>query len=137
MFLYFKLLCIISGAIIVPLIVNYWIIIILVPVSLIFVFFRNYFIKTGRQLKRLENVSRSPIFVHTNSTIEGISTIRSFGKEEILCKEFEMHNNMNTRTFFDSICCQRWFGLRLDFLCALFTIAILFFCIFMKGSSIH
>lgn len=150
-------MCLITGAIIIPLIINYWIIVILLPISFIFLSFRNYFIESGRQLKRLENVARSPIFVHTNNTIEGIlfkfeqslifmihsfkvnkliigiTTIRSFGRQEILCQEFEMFNNNHTRTFYDSVCCSRWFGLRLDFLCAIFTILILFFCIFMKG----
>ncbi len=126
------MLCLIAGAIIVPLVVNYWIIVLLIPVSFIFIFFRNYFIKSGRQLKRLENVHRSPIFVHTNNTIEGIHTIRSSGLENILCDEFFQFNNNHTRTYFDSLSCQRWFGLRLDFLCSIFTIAILFFCIFLK-----
>ena len=47
---------IIAGAIIVPIIINYWIIIALVPIGIVFMFIRNYFIASGRELKRLENI---------------------------------------------------------------------------------
>ena len=123
---------IVSGALIVPLIINYLIIILLIPVVIIFILIRNYFIKSGRELKRLENIARSPILVHANSTVEGISTIRCSSKEEILCYEFEKHCDMHTRAYHSFYVTQRWFGLRLDFLCSCFTVGALFFCIFMR-----
>lgn len=76
---------------------------------------------------------RSPIFVHTNSSIEGIVTIRADHKEEILKKEFEMLYNNHTRAYFGFLTAHRWFGMRLDFMCALYTIFTLFGCIFLKG----
>ena len=53
---------IIAGAIIVPIIINYWIIIALVPIGIVFMFIRNYFIASGRELKRLENIGMILLF---------------------------------------------------------------------------
>ncbi len=123
---------IVSGAIVVPIIINYYIIIPLIPVIGIFMYIRGYFIVSGRMLKRLENIARSPILIHANSTVEGIATIRCSSKEDILCREFEKHNDGHTRAYHSFYISQRWFGLRLDFLCSLFTVFVLFFCIYMK-----
>ncbi len=123
---------IVGGALIVPIIINYYILIPLVPIVGLFMYIRSYFIVSGRELKRLENIARSPILVHANSTVEGIATIRCSSKEEILCREFEKHNDDHTRAYHAFYISQRWFGLRLDFLCSLFTIFVLFYCIYMK-----
>ena len=47
---------IVSGALIVPFIINYLIIIPFIPVSIVFLYIRNYFVKSGQQIKRLENI---------------------------------------------------------------------------------
>ena len=72
------------------------------------------------------------MFVHTNSTIEGIATIRASGQESILCREFETHNDNHTRAFFGFLGAHRWFGLRLDCLCSVYAITTLFCYIFFK-----
>lgn len=131
-FEFLHLVMIVSGSLFVPLIINYLIIIPLIPVAFVFVMIRNYFIATGRELKRLENIARSPILVHANSTVEGISTIRCSGKEDIISKEFEYHNDNHSRAYFAFYVTQRWFGLRLDILCSLFIICVLLFSIFIK-----
>ena len=66
----------------------------LVPVSglfLIFVFIRRYYLKTSKNIKRLEGITKSPAFVHLAATINGLSTIRAFGAQEVLIKEFDQH----------------------------------------------
>lgn len=126
---------VILGALVVPISVNPWMVLPLIPLGILFYVIQNYFVTTGRELKRLDNIGRSPIFVHTNSTIEGISTIRSGRKGELLTSEFDSHNDYHTRAYFGFFAVHRWFGLRLDFLCSVYTILTLFACIFLKGTS--
>lgn len=125
---------VILGALVVPVSVNPWMILPLIPLGVVFYFIQNYFVSTARELKRLDNIGRSPIFVHTNTTIEGISTIRAANKTQILTNEFNAHYDYHTRAYFGFFVVHRWFGLRLDFLCSFYTIVTLFACIFLKDN---
>ena len=50
--------------------------VVIVPVSIAFYFVQSVYVSTSRQLKRLESVSRSPIYSHFGETLSGTSTIR-------------------------------------------------------------
>ena len=73
-----QVLMIILGALAVPIVVKWQMAFPLVPLLIIFYMIKEYFVPSARELKRLDNIARSPVFVHTNNTIEGmnISDIR-------------------------------------------------------------
>ncbi|RNA19404.1 multidrug resistance-associated 4, partial [Brachionus plicatilis] len=123
---------VILGGLVVPISVNPWLILPLVPLGFVFFLIKNYFISTARELKRLDNIGRSPLFVYANTTIEGISTIRVANKEKILAQEFNVLTDYHTRACFAFFVVNRWFGLRLDFLCSLYTIITLFGSLLLK-----
>lgn len=77
--------------------------------------------------------ARSSIFVHTNNSIEGLSTIRTARVGPIVNKEFGFHYNNHTRAYFTFVTVHRWFGMRLDLLCSFYTIITLFTCILLKS----
>ncbi|RNA03236.1 multidrug resistance-associated 4-like, partial [Brachionus plicatilis] len=129
-----QILMVIVGALVVPISVNPWMLLPLIPLGLAFYVIQKYFVSTARELKRLDNIGRSPIFVHTNTSIEGISTIRAASKGQLLTSEFYSHYDYHTRAYFGFFVVHRWFGLRLDFLCSLYTIMTLFACIFLRDN---
>ncbi|CAI2361540.1 unnamed protein product [Moneuplotes crassus] len=75
----------------------------------------NYYMKTYRELKRLESVTHSPILNNLSETLSGLSTIRNFMKEE----DFVEHNkkiiDTNINTEFWQAAVQRWLTVRLHF----------------------
>jgi len=58
-----------------------WFLVALVVLVLVFVFFSRIFRCALRDLKRIENVSRSPIYSHVAATINGLHTVHAFNKE--------------------------------------------------------
>ncbi|XP_063239626.1 probable multidrug resistance-associated protein lethal(2)03659 [Bacillus rossius redtenbacheri] len=112
--------------------VNYWI---LVPTALIVVVFyllRIVYVRTSRSVKRLEGITRSPVFSHLNASIQGLTTIRAFKAEKMLQDEFDRHQDLHSTAFYLFIASNRGFGLWLDIVC-LFYIACVTFSFLVFG----
>ena len=78
---------VLSGALI-PAFANPWLLLVLFPILLTFGLFTRYYLKTSRELKRLESICRSPVFSHFSETMAGLDTIRTSGMEEEFMEEF-------------------------------------------------
>ncbi|CAG09356.1 unnamed protein product, partial [Tetraodon nigroviridis] len=63
--------------------------VIILPLALVYYFVQRFYIATSRQLRRLDSVSRSPIYSHFGETVSGLSVIRAYGHQE----RFLQHNS--------------------------------------------
>uniref|UniRef100_A0A4W6DQD3 Cystic fibrosis transmembrane conductance regulator n=1 Tax=Lates calcarifer TaxID=8187 RepID=A0A4W6DQD3_LATCA len=91
-----------------------WILIPVLPLLLIFLYLRRYFLQTSRDIKRLESTTRSPVFSHLSSSLQGLWTIRAFGAEERFQKAFDAHQDLHSAAWFLFLTTSRWFAVRLD-----------------------
>lgn len=83
-------------------------------------YFVGYFYLTGsRELKRLESISRSPIYQHFSETLVGVTTIRAFGDESRFMRENLQKIDENNRPFFYLWVANRWLSFRIDMIGAL------------------
>uniref|UniRef100_A0A8L2UKX0 ATP binding cassette subfamily C member 4 n=1 Tax=Rattus norvegicus TaxID=10116 RepID=A0A8L2UKX0_RAT len=103
-----------------------WILIPLVPLSIIFVVLRRYFLETSRDVKRLESTTRSPVFSHLSSSLQGLWTIRAYKAEERCQELFDAHQDLHSEAWFLFLTTSRWFAVRLDAICAVFVIVVAF-----------
>ncbi|XP_069668827.1 probable multidrug resistance-associated protein lethal(2)03659 isoform X2 [Periplaneta americana] len=118
------------GVVIVVAIVNFWLILPSVVMFGIFYILGRYYVSTSRNVKRLEGITRSPVFSHLSATLQGLTTIRAFRAEALLSKEFDNHQDLHSSAWFMFIASSRAFALWLDSLCtiyiALVTLSFLF-----------
>ncbi|OAD76740.1 hypothetical protein PHYBLDRAFT_185838 [Phycomyces blakesleeanus NRRL 1555(-)] len=75
-----------------------------------------YYLNTSRDLKRLNSVSRSPIYVQLNETVNGVATIRAFGAQERFVIDNLEKIDANNRPFLWMWATNRWLHCRVDFL---------------------
>uniref|UniRef100_A0A5F9DL08 ATP binding cassette subfamily C member 4 (PEL blood group) n=1 Tax=Oryctolagus cuniculus TaxID=9986 RepID=A0A5F9DL08_RABIT len=103
-----------------------WILIPLVPLGIVFIVLRRYFLETSRDVKRLESTTRSPVFSHLSSSLQGLWTIRSYRAEERFQELFDAHQDLHSEAWFLFLTTSRWFAVRLDAICAIFVIVVAF-----------
>ena len=92
-----------------------WFTLVLPPILLFYLGKRKYFTKTYRELKRLDSVSRSPIYALFGETLEGVAVIRAFGAQSSLLKRIVTLLNSNQTAFFLTFTAQCWLAVRLEF----------------------
>ena len=69
---------------------------------------------TSRQLKRLESVSRSPIYSHFGETLNGASTIRAFELQNKFILLSDAKVDGNQVCYYPAIIANRWLPVRLE-----------------------
>ncbi|XP_043965411.1 ATP-binding cassette sub-family C member 4-like isoform X2 [Gambusia affinis] len=103
-----------------------------VPLLLFFLYLRRYYLHTSRDVKRLESTTRSPVFSHLSSSLQGLWTIRALGAEERLRKTFDCYQDRHSEAWFLFLMTSRWFALRLDSICSVFITFTAFGCILFR-----
>ncbi|KAL1501387.1 hypothetical protein ABEB36_006715 [Hypothenemus hampei] len=86
----------------------------------------HVYLKSSKNIKRLEGLMRSPVFTHLNATLNGLTTIRAFGAEDILRDEFDKYQDGHTSTSFMFTAASSAFGLYMDLLCFVFITLVTF-----------
>ncbi|KAL7286833.1 hypothetical protein TKK_0018975 [Trichogramma kaykai] len=87
---------------------------VILPIGLIYYFIQRFYVATSRQLKRLESVSRSPIYSHFGESVTGAQTIRAYGVQDRFIKESESRVDFNQVCYYPSIIANRWLAIRLE-----------------------
>lgn len=72
------------------------------------------YILVSREMKRLESISRSPVLIHFSETYLGLSTIRSFAKQEKFMYELFRRVDDSNRTHLFLWVSNRWLNIRMS-----------------------
>ncbi|XP_062546105.1 multidrug resistance-associated protein 1 isoform X8 [Armigeres subalbatus] len=87
---------------------------VIVPIGILYYAVQRFYVATSRQLKRLESVSRSPIYSHFGESIQGAQTIRAYSVQDRFIDESESRVDFNQVCYFPSIIANRWLAVRLE-----------------------
>ncbi|KAF9361016.1 Multidrug resistance-associated protein 1 [Mortierella sp. AD094] len=89
------------------------------PLGLVFIMIQSYYVKTSGQLKRLQSISRSPLYQHFSESLAGVSTIRC---QSGLVGQFIIENEKRSDSVVQStnlfLLTNRWLTIRIQTLCA-------------------
>ncbi|XP_009988302.1 PREDICTED: canalicular multispecific organic anion transporter 2 [Tauraco erythrolophus] len=89
--------------------------VVIVPLAILYFFVQRFYVATSRQLKRLESVSRSPIYSHFSETVSGASVIRAYRREKSFIDISDLKTDENQKSYYPSIVSNRWLGIRVEF----------------------
>ncbi|XP_050432447.1 multidrug resistance-associated protein 1 isoform X1 [Adelges cooleyi] len=84
------------------------------PIGIVYYFIQRFYVATSRQLKRLESVSRSPIYSHFSETVTGAPSIRAYGMESKFILQSEQKVDFNQTCYYPSTVANRWLAVRLE-----------------------
>lgn len=80
--LYFVSAVILSAA------TNVWLFIVCTPLTAVFLYLAKYYLKSSREIRRLEAVTCSPVYSLITDTMAGLEVIRSSKMEDTFLKKF-------------------------------------------------
>jgi ATP-binding cassette, subfamily C (CFTR/MRP), member 1 len=75
---------------------------------------RRYYLASSRELKRLDAVSRSPIYAWFSESLAGLSTIRAFNQQLVFIAKNENYLDRNQMCYLPSTSVNRWLAVRLE-----------------------
>ena len=90
--------------------------VLLLPLAYMYLYYQQYYLRTSRELKRLDSVSKSPIFAQFQETLDGIATIRAYDATERFNYNNRCYLDANNRAYFPSISANRWLAVRLEYI---------------------
>ncbi|XP_041517852.1 ATP-binding cassette sub-family C member 2 [Microtus oregoni] len=88
--------------------------VVIIPLGIIYVSVQVFYVATSRQLKRLDSVTRSPIYSHFSETVSGLPVIRAFQHQQRFLTNSEKLVDINQKCVFSWITSNRWLAIRLE-----------------------
>ncbi|XP_041804130.1 multidrug resistance-associated protein 1-like [Chelmon rostratus] len=96
---------------------------VLLPLTSVYMFIQSFYVASSCQLRRLEAVSRSPIYTHFNETVQGVTVIRAFGEQPRFVLQANRRIDNNQEAYFPRFVATRWLAVNLEFLGNLLVLA--------------
>ncbi|KFU91467.1 Canalicular multispecific organic anion transporter 1, partial [Chaetura pelagica] len=109
-------------------------ILVIIPLSIFYYFVLRFYISTSRQLRRLDSVTRSPIYSHFGETVSGLSVIRAYRHQERFLQQNESTMDINQKSVYSWIVSNRWLAIRLEFVGSLMIFFSALLAVISKGT---
>ncbi|KAH7973399.1 hypothetical protein HPB49_000667 [Dermacentor silvarum] len=108
--------------------------IVAVPLGCLYVFMQKFYLRTLRQLKRLEGVTRSPVVNTFGETLDGLSSIRSYNAEQVFIDRFLAEVDTTQNCSFSLLISKLWMISRLDLIGCSLVLTTAFLIIYWRDT---
>ncbi|XP_078368634.1 ATP-binding cassette sub-family C member 4-like isoform X1 [Oculina patagonica] len=95
---------------------NVWLFITCTPLTVFFIYLAKYYLKSAREIRRLEALTCSPVYSLIADTVAGLEVIRSSEMEDDFLRKFYQYQDKNTAALVLLKASTRWLALRGDVL---------------------
>ncbi|KAM4702820.1 ATP-binding cassette sub-family C member 2 [Rhinophrynus dorsalis] len=107
---------------------------VIVPLGIFYFFVQRFYVTTSRQLRRLDSVTRSPIYSHFGETVSGLSVIRAYGHQQRFLQHNEDTIDINQKSVYSWMVSNRWLAIRLEFVGNLTVFFAALFAVLARGT---
>ncbi|CAL8093847.1 unnamed protein product [Calicophoron daubneyi] len=91
-----------------------WFLLPLIPLTLILIGIQRVYIRTARQLKRIDSVKRSPIFCHFQETLSGLISIRAYDRISQFIAKADYLVDEGQISCYAILACHRWMSVGIE-----------------------
>lgn len=124
----------IGFALIVVMFTSLYSVLLIIPALMVYYHYQKLYRDASRELKRLDNLSKSPLVAQFSETLTGLTTIRAYGRQQMFVdRNMELLNNNNQAVFLQTSS-ERWAANRLEVFGAIFALTALL-CSHFSGIS--
>lgn len=106
----------VSFTIIVICVTTWQFIFLILPMIVLYVYYQQYYLRTSRELRRLDSVTKSPVYAHFQESLGGLSTIRGYDQQDRFTHINQSRIDNNMSAFYPSVNANRWLAFRLEFI---------------------
>uniref|UniRef100_UPI00358FE290 ATP-binding cassette sub-family C member 12 isoform X2 n=1 Tax=Myxine glutinosa TaxID=7769 RepID=UPI00358FE290 len=100
---------------------------------IIFLIITRLFRVAIRELKQLENITRSPLFSHVTTSIQGLGVIHAYNKADEFVERHQLLTDINGSMYLLFQSGMRWLAIRLDLLSTIITFVVALFVVLNNG----
>ncbi|KAH9630450.1 hypothetical protein HF086_016988 [Spodoptera exigua] len=93
------------------------------------------YLSTAQAIKRVEGVSRSPVFSHVTATMSGLGTVRACEAEEMLKTQFDDKQDVHTAAWYLTLVTNTAFSIWLSLCCSAYVVVVAYTFLFLDDGN--
>ncbi|XP_058822715.1 ATP-binding cassette sub-family C member 4-like [Topomyia yanbarensis] len=132
-----QVLLVMVGILVVIAIMNPILLLALLAAVVLFAGALKLYLRPAQDLKRLEGITRSPVFSHLSATLSGLSTVRANAAQQKITQEFDALQNVHSAVWQLTMCSNAALGLWLDCISTGFVACVTFSFILLHESETY
>ena len=110
-------------------------IVVLIPMLFYYLYEQQFYMHSSREVKRLDSISRSPIYANFSETLDGAPVIRAYEvQKQFIQKDYDLLDR-NQRAYFIISSSNCWLGIRLEFAGTIFIGAAVLLSVLYKNPA--
>ena len=113
-----------------------YVVALLIPLLLAYYHYQSLYRNASRELKRLDNLTKSPLIAQFAETLTGLPTIRAYGRQAAFVERNAQLLDANNQPVFLQISAERWAANRLEAFGAIFALAAMTACLIFNPTEV-